>query len=70
MADDRRINGNDFVRQRGYRSWGWHGSRIMCLGRRVDVDAYNLRGLSYDLPGKPDETKRDYQKAKELGYEP
>ena len=40
---------------------------------RVDSEyakAYNNRGLTYQSLGKVEEAERDFQKAKELGYEP
>ena len=34
------------------------------------VYAYNNRGLTYQSLGKVEEAERDFQKAKELGYNP
>tara|TARA_B100000315_G_scaffold163313_1_gene151884 strand:- start:567 stop:725 length:159 start_codon:yes stop_codon:yes gene_type:complete len=50
-------------------------SHVQDLDEAIRLDpqfaiAYYMRGLGYERLGKATEADRDYQKAKELGYNP
>jgi len=68
-ADEHIERGDDHSRK------GHYKEAIESYNEAIRLDpqnakAYNNRGLTYQSLGKVEEAERDFQKAKELGYNP